>query len=60
MGDGDDVAYEEYAGFPGCVRGCVDGKGGCCPEKGNGSVASLKCRPLQGEKCQWNEMITTT
>lgn len=59
MGDGDDFASEEYADFPGCAKGSVDGKGGCCPEKGDGSVASLKCRPLQGKICQWNETTTT-
>lgn len=51
MGDGDDFTDGENAGFPGCAKGSVDGKGGCCPEKGNGSVASLKCRPLQYKQC---------
>lgn len=48
MGEDDDLTNEESAGFPGCARGRFDVKGGRCPEKGNGSDASLKRRPLQG------------
>lgn len=60
MGDGGGFANEDNAGFAGCAKGGVDGKGGCCPENGNGSVASLKRRPLQGKRCQWNGTTTTT
>ena len=48
VGEGEDFTNAEKAGFPGCAKGKVDGKGSCCPGKGYGSVASLKCRPLQG------------